>query len=163
MDLGGFRINAAEAITAADGPVILRINQLIRSWTHLHHADVGALASFVARQFAEHFQEYPVCIKLIGSLANGTGHANSDIDLLIETARPGLSKFEGAGFAFFKRINGDRCPEHLTDLRATLIGTRVGDLAKAGLIDVYYRAPRRTRPPCLTLWLPPESGPLTAG
>ena len=140
-----------------DDPALIRINALIRGWTHLPYADIHALVDGVVDRFAIQFQQYPLCVKLIGSLARGAGTENSDIDLLIETSLPGLSKFEGAGFLIFKQINGGRCPAHLDDLHSTVIGCSTTDLAKAGLIDLYYRTPRRTRPPYLTMWLPPAA------
>jgi hypothetical protein len=108
----------------------------------------------IARRFRQRFGKEPEGIVLVGSHAEGTATPDSDVDLVIETDLP-LSKFNGAGFEFFKEINPGKVPPAVIGIGIgpgeALIGLDPGEIPKPGLLDTFFLPPGNVRPPSVRL------------
>src|SRR5437879_3795839 len=70
----------------------------------------------IAARFKARFGVEPEAIYLVGSHAEGRATPLSDVDIVLETNIPGLNKFTGPGFEFFKDINPGRVPSGVTGI-----------------------------------------------
>lgn len=109
----------------------------------------------IVKAFKKLFGKKPEGVHLVGSHADKTANASSDIDLVIETTIPNLEKNTGAGFDFFKSINPGRVPEGVTGIGPLPGQSYIGDaIPKAGTIDPFFRAPGDFHGPSVPLWTP---------
>lgn len=95
----------------------------------------------IETEFERVFGKKPDAISLIGSHADGTATAESDIDIYLETDLPlnQLTKFTPEGFAFFKAINPGKVPDDVTGIGPGATEAFIGDrIPKAGTIDPHF-------------------------
>jgi RHS repeat-associated protein len=115
-------------------------------------------AEGIAKAFEQRFGQPPKGIRIIGSHAEGTADAASDIDIAIETEVPNLTKHTGEGFEFFKDINPGRVPPGVKGIGAGPDEAFIGDaIPKPGTIDPFFRAPGEVKPPSIQVWPPPQA------
>jgi hypothetical protein len=118
------------------------------------HPLTTAQVDEIVRRFKQRFGKEPEGIVLVGSYAEGTATADSDVDLVIETDLP-LSKFNGPGFEFFKEINPGKVPPGVTGIGTgpgeALIGLDPGEIPRPGLLDTFFRLPGNAWPPAMRL------------
>jgi hypothetical protein len=89
------------------------------------------ISELIRTTFRDMFQEEPRGLYLVGSHAEGAAERFSDLDIVLVSNRADLSKFDGPGFQFTKRINPGRVPPNATRW------VPIGGAAKAGFLDVF--------------------------
>jgi hypothetical protein len=110
----------------------------------------------IAEAFKEQFGQYPDAIYVVGSHAEGAATLASDIDIVIETTIPGLSKHACQGFEFFKTINPGKVPEGVQGIGPNpgqaFIGEAPGEIPKPGLVDPFFGTPDPSLGPSIRVW-----------
>lgn len=111
--------------------------------------DPVLFAQALASRFEMQFGEKPVGIYVVGSHAEGFAEATSDIDVYFEGSAklkarlPGLVKYEGPGFQFFRALNPGRVPDGVVGLglgpgQAMLSDGKGSTIKKAGILDPFF-------------------------
>ncbi|MGY2488550.1 SpvB/TcaC N-terminal domain-containing protein [Cupriavidus sp. CP313] len=133
-------------------------------------------AADIADVFEARFGEPPEGMYVVGSRAEayttgkwpeGSGPGKSDIDLVIQSEVPDVTKWTPEGFEFLKDINPGRVPPGVTGIGVgpgkTFIGSDPGSIPKAGLVDPFVgpsaELPDLSLGPALKVWPPPPSPP----
>ena len=130
----------------------------------------------IAEMFEARFGEAPEGMYVVGSRAEaykagkwpeGSGPAKSDIDLVIQSDVPDVTKWILEGFEFLKEINPGRVPPEVTGIGVrpgkTFIGSEPGNIPKSGLVDPFI-GPKTVYPdlslgPAIKVWPPAPSPP----
>jgi hypothetical protein len=95
-----------------------------------------------------------------GPWQEGSSPQTSDIDLVIQSDIPNVTKWTPEGFEFLKDINPGRVPPEVTGIGVGpgqgLIGSGPGNIPKGGLIDPFVgpSGPDSSLGPSIRLWPP---------
>ncbi|NGO54716.1 SpvB/TcaC N-terminal domain-containing protein [Allomesorhizobium camelthorni] len=133
-------------------------------------------AADIAEKFEARFGDPPEGMYVVGSRAEahttgkwpeGSGPTKSDIDVVIQSEVPNVTKWTPEGFEFLKEINPGRVPPGVTGIGhgpgKTLIGSEPGNIPKAGLVDPFIGRsadlPDLSLGPAIKVWPPPSSPP----
>jgi hypothetical protein len=133
-------------------------------------------AANIADVFEARFGEAPEGMYVVGSRAEayttgrwpeGSGPGKSDIDLVIQSEVPDVTKWTPEGFEFLRDINPGRVPPQVTGIGTgtgqTFIGSEPGAIPKAGLVDPFVGPPAElpdlSLGPAIRVWPPPPSAP----
>jgi RHS repeat-associated protein len=125
-------------------------------------------AADVADAFESRFGQPPEGMYVVGSRAEayrgpwpeGSSPQTSDIDLVIQSDIPNVTKWTPEGFEFLKDINPGRVPPEVTGIGVGpgqgLIGSGPGNIPKGGLIDPFVgpSGPDSSLGPSIRLWPP---------
>ncbi len=131
-------------------------------------------AASIAEQFETQFGEAPEGMYVVGSRAEayktgewpeGSGPAKSDIDLVIQSEIPDITKWTPEGFEFLKSINPGKVPPEVTGIGTgageAFIGTGPGNIPKGGLVDPFVGPPSQlpdlSLGPAIKVWPSPPA------